>query len=70
MKTTSLPVAGPTVATGTFGYLWLNGERVIGIKGLSIYESCDKIAAIADISTAQKETLNRILEETLEQVTD
>lgn len=54
--------------TGETGldYLWLNGERVLGIKGLFIYESCDKIGTISDISNQERDTLNRILQETLE----
>ncbi len=66
MKTETLSLNEVHAGRTAFNYLWLNGQRVIGIKGLEIFESCDKLYTVKDLNNEQKESLNLILQETLE----
>lgn len=47
-------------------YLWLNGERVIGIEGLEIFEDCRQLHHLPAINEEQREELNSIINSTLE----
>lgn len=47
-------------------YLWLNGERVIGIEGLEIFEDCKQLHHLPAIKDEQRDELNSIINSTLE----
>ena len=47
-------------------YLWLNGERVIGIEGLEIFEDCRQLQQLPAIRKEQRDELNSIINTTLE----
>ena len=47
-------------------YLWLNGERVIGIEGLEIFEDCRQLKYLPEIKEEQRNDLNSIINSTLE----
>ncbi len=47
-------------------YLWLNGERVIGIEGLEIFEDCKQLNHLPVINKEQRDELNNIINSTLE----
>lgn len=47
-------------------YLWLNGEKVIGVKGLQVFEDCKQLYQMPDLSKEQIDTLNSIIDSTLE----
>jgi hypothetical protein len=47
-------------------YLWLNGERVIGIKGLQVFEDCGQVTQTSAIRKEQIDALNNIINATLE----
>lgn len=47
-------------------YLWLNGERVIGIEGLEIFEDCRQLQQLPAIKKEQLDELNSIINTTLE----
>lgn len=47
-------------------YLWLNGERVIGIEGLEIFEDCKQLHHLPAIKKEQRDELNSIINSTLE----
>lgn len=47
-------------------YLWLNGERVIGIEGLRVFEDCRQLEQISSFKKEQQDTLNNIIHSALE----
>lgn len=47
-------------------YLWLNGERVIGIEGLEIFEDCRQLKQLPSINKEQRDELNSIINTTME----
>lgn len=47
-------------------YLWLNGERIIGIEGLQIFENCGQLEQSPAIKKEQIDVLNSIINATLE----
>jgi len=47
-------------------YLWLNGERVIGIEGLQIFENCGQLEQALAIKQEQIDVLNSIINTTLD----
>ncbi len=47
-------------------YLWLNGDRVIGIEGLGIFEDCRQLQQIPVFKKEQRDELNSIINTTLE----
>ncbi|MGB4845527.1 MAG: hypothetical protein WBP16_13750 [Ferruginibacter sp.] len=47
-------------------YLWLNGERIIGIEGLQIFENCGQLEQPPAIKKEQIDVLNSIINATLE----
>lgn len=47
-------------------YLWLNGERVIGIKGLQVFEDCGQVTQTPAIRKEQIDALNSLINATLE----
>ena len=47
-------------------YLWLNGERVLGIEGLQLFEDCRLLHQVPVIREEQRSALNNIINATLE----
>lgn len=47
-------------------YLWLNGERVIGIEGLEIFKDCKQLHQLPAIEKNQRDELNNIINDTLQ----
>ena len=51
-------------------YLWLNGERVIGIEGLQIFENCGQLDKAPAIKKEQIDALNSIINAALDKHTE
>ncbi|HAO46299.1 MAG TPA: hypothetical protein PLZ45_02745 [Ferruginibacter sp.] len=66
MKTELLASHPSKTEETTFSYLWLNGERVIGIEGLEIFEDCRQLHQLPGIKKEQREELNAIINASLE----
>jgi hypothetical protein len=47
-------------------YLWLNGERVIGIEGLEISQDCRLLSHMPDLQKEHRESLNSIINAALD----
>ena len=58
----------PELLTGEnrINYLWLNGERVIGIEGLEISQDCRLLNHMPNIHKEHREGLNNIINEQLD----
>ncbi len=66
MTTETLISPGFKTAENKINYLWLNGERVIGIQGLEIFEDCEQLQHMPGIREEQRDALNRIINASLE----
>ena len=68
MKTETLkqPALQIDVTENKINYLWLNGERVIGIEGLEIFEDCRQVHHLPAIKEEQRYELNSIINSTLQ----
>ncbi len=68
MKTETLTSPAPKVGVNEnkINYLWLNGERVIGIEGLEIFEDCRQLKQLPSINKEQRNELNSIINTTME----
>ena len=68
MKTETLTSPAPKagVNENKINYLWLNGERVIGIEGLEIFEDCRQMHQLPVIEKEQRDELNGIINATLQ----
>lgn len=69
-ETLKQPASQLDVTENKINYLWLNGERVIGIEGLEIFEDCRQLHHLPAIKTKQREELNDIINSTLQQYTE
>ena len=68
MKTGTLnsPALQVEGSENKINYLWLNGERVIGIEGLEIFEDCRQLHHLPVIKEEQRDELNSIINSTLQ----
>jgi hypothetical protein len=68
MRTETLksPALQVDVTENKINYLWLNGERVLGIEGLEIFEDCRQLHHLPAIKEEQRDELNSIINSTLE----
>lgn len=66
--TSPAPKAG--VNENKINYLWLGGERVIGIEGLEIFEDCRQMHQLPVIEKEQRDELNSIINITVERYTE
>lgn len=65
-ETLTSPALQADLNKNKINYLWLNGERVIGIEGLEIFEDCKQLHHLPVIKDEQRDELNSIINSTLE----
>lgn len=64
------PISEVDVNENKINYLWLNGERVIGIEGLQIFENCGQLEQAPAIKQEQIDVLNSIINATLDKYSE
>lgn len=66
IETPTSPAPKAGVNENKINYLWLGGERVIGIEGLQIFEDCRQLKQLPSINKEQRDELDSIINTTLE----